>query len=76
MDFRSPEEIEADGGMLAMDPNGDGSAIDHVKELLGEHDPWVSTTTHKRVAVVGAKSPGNVYVYFINPSGRMAFRRG
>jgi hypothetical protein len=69
MDFRTPAEIKAAGGIMSRDPDGDGSVIDHVKATLGDKDPWVSTTSDKKLAQQGAKSPGNVYVYYINPSG-------
>lgn len=69
MDFRSPEELKADGGLVSKNPNGDGSVIDHVKNTLGDDDPWVSTTSDLQLAESGATSPGNVYVYFINPQG-------
>lgn len=50
MDFRSPAEIQAADGFVARDPNGDGSVIAHVKNELGDKDPWVSTTTDYKVA--------------------------
>jgi hypothetical protein len=44
-DSRSPEVIQEEGGFKAWNPDGDGSVIDHVLHLLGEDDPWVSTST-------------------------------
>jgi hypothetical protein len=69
MDFRSPAEIQAAGGIMSHNPNGDGSVIDHVYKKLGNQDPWVSTTSDKKFAQAGAQSPGDVYVYYIEPSG-------
>ncbi|KAI1652624.1 ADP-ribosylation [Daldinia decipiens] len=69
MDFRPPVQVKNDGGLLSRNPEGDGSVIDHVKNTLGDDDPWVSTTTDYNVAKGGATSPGNVYVYYIDPSG-------
>jgi hypothetical protein len=69
MDFRSPAELKADGGLVSRNPSGGGSVIDHVKNTLGDQDPWVSTTSDLQLAEAGATSPGNVYVYFINPQG-------
>ncbi|KAI8623435.1 ADP-ribosylation [Xylariaceae sp. FL1651] len=68
-DFRPPVQVKADGGLVSRNPQGTGSVIDHVKKLLGDDDPWVSTTTDYKVAKGGAKSPGEVYVYYIDPSG-------
>lgn len=67
MDFRTPKEIHTAGGIMSRNPAGDGSVIDHVLAKLGADDPWVSTTSDKKFAQAGAKSPGNVYVYYINP---------
>lgn len=50
MDFRSPAEIQDDEGFVARDPDGDGSVIEHVKNTLGDDDPWISTTTDYSVA--------------------------
>jgi hypothetical protein len=69
VDTRSPADVKAAGGLVSKDPNGDGSVIDHVKNTLGDQDPWVSTTSDKQIAEGGATYPGEVYVYFINPSG-------
>ena len=69
MDFRSPAELKAAGGLVSRAPNGGASVIDHVKATPGIQDPWVGTTNDKKLAQAGAKSPGNVYVYYINPSG-------
>jgi len=69
MDFRSPEEIEADGGFVSWNPNGKATVLQHVKAESKDDDPWVSTTSSERVARGGARSPGYVYVYRINPSG-------
>jgi hypothetical protein len=46
-----------------------GSVIDHVKNTLGDEDPWVSTTSNYQIAKGGATSPGKVYVYYIDTSG-------
>ncbi|ROV98694.1 hypothetical protein VMCG_06774 [Cytospora schulzeri] len=69
MDFRSPATVEAAGGLVSKDPDGTGSVIDHCKNTLGDKDPWVSTTSDKKLLTGSAKSPGNVYIYYINPSG-------
>ncbi|KAK2603623.1 hypothetical protein QQS21_004204 [Conoideocrella luteorostrata] len=69
LDFRTPKEIHDAGGMVSREPNGKGSVIEHVKAILGDKDPWVSTTSDKKLAQKGAKSPGNAYVYYIYPSG-------
>jgi hypothetical protein len=69
MDFRSPEDVERDGGLVARNPEGTGSVIDHVYNTLGDDDPWVSTTSSEKLARKGAQSPGKVYVYRINVSG-------
>ncbi|KAF2675746.1 ADP-ribosylation [Lentithecium fluviatile CBS 122367] len=69
MDFRSPAEIQDDEGFVARDPDGDGSVIEHVKNKLGDDDPWISTTTDYSVAKGGALSPSEVYVYYISENG-------
>ena len=69
VDNRPPVEVQQDGGLLSYNPGGDGSVIDHVKNLLGPDDPWVSTTTDYNVAKGGATMPGNIYIYYIDPSG-------
>lgn len=69
MDDRTPEQIHAAGGFVSWNPQGTGSVLDHVRKKLGNQDPWVSTTNDKKVAQGGARSPGSVYVYYINPSG-------
>ncbi|KAI2778419.1 ADP-ribosylation [Daldinia loculata] len=69
VDFRPPVQVKNDGGLVSRNPEGDGSVIDHVKNTLGNEDPWVSTTSNYNIAKGGAKSPGNVYVYYIDPSG-------
>ncbi|KAI1139330.1 ADP-ribosylation [Hypoxylon sp. FL0543] len=69
MDFRPPTQVKEDGGLVAKDPDGTGSVIDHVKNILGNEDPWVSTTSDKKIARGGATSPGNAYVYYIDPTG-------
>ncbi|KAI1456390.1 ADP-ribosylation [Annulohypoxylon moriforme] len=69
MDFRPPAELHRDGGLLSKNPHGEGSVIDHVYARLGNNDPWVSTTNDRKLARQGATSPGNAYVYYINPSG-------
>ncbi|KAI0845880.1 ADP-ribosylation [Daldinia vernicosa] len=69
VDFRPPVQVKNDGGLLSRNPDGDGSVIDHVKNTLGNDDPWVSTTSDYNIAKGGAMSPGNVYVYYIDPSG-------
>ncbi|KAH8892293.1 ADP-ribosylation [Thozetella sp. PMI_491] len=69
VDFRPPVQVKDDGGLLSRNPEGDGSVIDHVKNTLGNDDPWVSTTSDYSIAQGGATSPGNVYVYYIDPSG-------
>ncbi|KAI0405191.1 ADP-ribosylation [Xylaria palmicola] len=69
LDFRSPAEARAAGGLVSRNPHGTGSVIDHVKNTLGNDDPWVSTTSDKKLAKNGATSPGNVYIYYINPAG-------
>lgn len=61
VDNRPPVEVQQDGGLLSYNPGGDGSVIDHVKNLLGPSDPWVSTTTDYNVAKGGATMPGNIY---------------
>jgi len=50
MDFRSPQEIQDGEGFVARDPDGEGSVIEHVKNTLGDDDPWISTTTDYSVA--------------------------
>jgi hypothetical protein len=67
MDFRTPSEVHADGGLVSFNPHGTGSVVDHVLEKLGHDDPWVSTTSDKKFAAKGATSPGDVYVYKIDP---------
>ncbi|KAI0839952.1 ADP-ribosylation [Hypoxylon sp. FL0890] len=69
MDFRPPTQVHEDGGLVSRDPEGDGTVIDHVKATLGNKDPWVSTTSDKKLARGGAKSPGNAYVYYIDSTG-------
>lgn len=69
LDFRSPDEIHNGKGFWARDPEGTGSVIEHVKATLGDKDPWISTTSDRKFAQSGATSPGNVYVYYIDPSG-------
>ncbi|KAI5928492.1 ADP-ribosylation [Camillea tinctor] len=69
VDFRPPAQVHRDGGLLSRDPEGDGSVIDHVKNTLGDQDPWVSTTKDYNLAKGGATSPGNVYVYYIDLTG-------
>lgn len=69
MDDRTPEEVQAAGGLVSWNPKGKGTVIQHVRKELGKQDPWVSTTSDKKLASKGATSPGNVYVYYINPSG-------
>ncbi|OTA52913.1 ADP-ribosylation, partial [Hypoxylon sp. EC38] len=69
MDFRPPAQVQREGGLLSKNPEGTGSVIDHVKNLLGNDDPWVSTTSDKKIARGGATSPGNAYVYYIDPTG-------
>ncbi|ROW14400.1 hypothetical protein VPNG_03974 [Cytospora leucostoma] len=64
----SPATVKAAGGLVRRDPDGTGSVIDHCYNRLGDKDPWVSTTNDKKVAAGGAKSPGDVYVHYINPS--------
>ncbi|KAF3066595.1 hypothetical protein GL218_09043 [Daldinia childiae] len=53
VDFRPPVQVKNDGGLLSRNPDGDGSVIDHVKNLLGNDDPWVSTTTDYNFAKSG-----------------------
>ena len=67
MDFRTPSEVHAAGGLVSYNPHGTGSVIDHVDNKLGHDDPWVSTTSDKKFAASGATSPGNAYVYKIDP---------
>ncbi|KAI1418737.1 ADP-ribosylation [Hypoxylon sp. FL1857] len=69
IDFRPPTQIHRYGGLVSRNPDGDGSVLDHVKATLGNDDPWVSTTSDKKIARGGAKSPGNAYVYYIDPTG-------
>ncbi|KAI0119020.1 ADP-ribosylation [Daldinia grandis] len=69
VDFRVPVQVHNDGGLLSHNPDGDGSVIEHVRNTLGNDDPWVSTTSDYNIAKGGAKSPGNVYVYYIDSSG-------
>ncbi|KAH8587083.1 hypothetical protein B0O99DRAFT_694861 [Bisporella sp. PMI_857] len=38
IDFRSPAEVQAAGGLVSRDPKGTGSVIDHVKATLGNRD--------------------------------------
>ncbi|KAH3916085.1 hypothetical protein HBH56_068630 [Parastagonospora nodorum] len=68
-DSRSPQEILDDGGFKAWNPQGTGSVIDHVKNKLGDQDPWVSTTSSEDFAKSGATYPGNSYVYHISENG-------
>ncbi|KAH7087398.1 hypothetical protein FB567DRAFT_442078 [Paraphoma chrysanthemicola] len=69
MDFRSPGQIQEDEGFVARNPDGEGSVLEHVKNTLGDDDPWVSTTTDYSVAKGGALSPSEVYVYYISENG-------
>ncbi|KAI0895033.1 ADP-ribosylation [Annulohypoxylon nitens] len=69
MDFRPPTQVHQEGGLVSKDPDGDGSVLDHVRAVLGNDDPWVSTTSDKKLAREGARSPGNAYVYYIDPTG-------
>jgi hypothetical protein len=64
MDFRSPKEIQDDEGFVARDPDGDGSVIDHVKNKLGDDDPWVSTTTDYSVAKGKDRSTNPIFETF------------
>ncbi|KAK7225166.1 hypothetical protein V2G26_013169 [Clonostachys chloroleuca] len=69
MDFRPPSEIRYDGGILSWNPAGTGSVIDHVEATLGDQDPWVSTTNDLKLVRAGATSPGDVFIYYIDPAG-------
>ena len=53
---------------MSENPDGTGSVIDHVFNTLRNKDPWVSTTSSKKIAVRGATSPGYVYVYYLDPT--------
>ncbi|KIM99755.1 hypothetical protein OIDMADRAFT_30157 [Oidiodendron maius Zn] len=72
MDFRTPSEVHAAGGLMSYNPHGTGSVVDHVLNKLGHDDPWVSTTSDKKFAAKSATSPGNVYVYKIDPKSPYA----
>lgn len=50
MDSRSPAEIQENDGFVARNPDGDGSVLQHVRNKLGDNDPWISTTTDYKVA--------------------------
>ena len=67
-DTRSPEEVRAAGGIQSWNPDGAGTLLQHVT-APHEDDPWVSTTSDKALAKCGAKCPGTVYVYKIDPKG-------
>ncbi|OTB06240.1 hypothetical protein M426DRAFT_9730 [Hypoxylon sp. CI-4A] len=68
-DFRPPVQVHQDGGLVSYNPEGTGTVIQHVRKELGNEDPWVSTTNDKSVARGGVKSPGNAYIYYIDPTG-------
>lgn len=70
-DDRTPAEVKAAGGLMSWNPRGTWTVIQHAisgddKETM---DPRVSTTTDQKLAASGATSPGEVYVYYINPTG-------
>jgi hypothetical protein len=67
--FDPPVQIKADGGFVARDPDGTGSVTDHAKYILGNEDPWISTTSSRKFAQKGATSPSDAYVYEILPYG-------
>lgn len=69
MDFRPPSEIRYDGGILSRNTGGTGSVIDYVEARLGEMDPWVLTTNDLSMLKSAARSPGYVYIYYIDPAG-------
>lgn len=69
MTFDSPQDAQKNGGLIAKDPSGDATVIDHVLAKPGIRDPWISTSSSKKFCASGAKSPGslNCYVYTIDP---------
>lgn len=54
IDFRGPETVYKAGGLVSQNPGGDGSVLAHVRNELGDEDPWVSTTSDKKLAQAGA----------------------
>ncbi|KIM97088.1 hypothetical protein OIDMADRAFT_32123 [Oidiodendron maius Zn] len=67
-DTRAPEEVRALGGIMSRNPDGAGTVLQHVT-AVHDDDPWVSTTSSKALAKCGAKCPGTVYIYKIDPTG-------
>jgi hypothetical protein len=63
---RSPQTIKDAGGLMAWDPAGTGSVIDHANKQLGDKDPWVSTTTDKGWAKGKDRSENPISETFAN----------
>lgn len=49
LDDRSPQTVKDAGGLVSWNPAGTGSVIQHVRKELGDQDPWVSTSTDKKL---------------------------
>jgi hypothetical protein len=63
-----PATAKQNGGLIAHNPDGTGSVIDHAENTLGNDDPWVSSTEDLAFAQSGATYPGYAYVYYIDSS--------
>lgn len=55
--------LKRDGGFEANNPKGTGTVIEHAKNLLGNDDPYISTSTDYSFLRRSATYPGNSYVY-------------
>lgn len=61
--------LKRDGGFEANNPKGTGTVIEHAKNLLGNDDPYISTSTDYSFLRRSATYPGNSYVYHIDTTG-------
>ena len=54
---------------MSWNPAGTGSVIQHVRKELGDQDPWVSTSTDKKLLRKGATSITDIFLYEISEDG-------